>query len=441
MKIDLGRLRSSPNVTGNNIYGTILYMDSYDEDGQKLCCVSSDWTKGRDCGPWEGDVAEWVGKLNSGKKGIPNVVRKGDTLYVVKSTTSDRFSKHRNTDFFNLKSLKSMILKKENYANACLTSATMDNQYIGLDSFANEILINSIITDILEENFKTNIAVVHFDTYSICGKHGLIQMPYAKYGDLYGFSKTIDDKDLKAFKSSPRGDARGIRPEILKGFLVSIAQSLRHLQEKAGFIHGDLKVRNVLIFPDGNNGYIAKMSDFGNSSVTITSTSKQFPKPIRLFNEYRITRFIPKLPGYKISESNTYDTKTCVQVGEPSPTNGEYQMTCKSSKWWELPSSFNLPNNLITAHSGLPFYKAYDFYTLMISLMAVPIYYNTVMNDVKLKSVWDSLWRPHAIESINKAISNKKYNTQVMGLGDALNILEGRTMRCNAIDIALDLLK
>lgn len=451
----LNTISTSPSVVGNGLYGSYILDSSDNPDvlAKKVCCLNDDWAKGKDCSPWRGEGAEVIKTLDAEKgKSKPYVVDIDGKRYVAKVyDSSSRWSKHRKTDFFNTSELRKSIAANKDLAKACLVSPNMDNQYIGMDDFANEMLVALTAKRFLEPLGLKGLINDHL-AYSLCGKYAIILTEFVPFLDMYRFAiQSLTDDDIMGVRVG--GVMRtSVKPEIISALVKQMIVVLRNLQAKGAFIHGDLRLQNVLVSEKSTTGvfeglnisgkYSIKLSDFSESTISIKSKDPKDMRDIRFFNEYRLTRFMPSVSSFPLK---TTKERGCVEVSVGKPVGPAGPMEaggvgkCYDAVWWELPSSFNQVNMLITAHSGLPFYSSFDFYTFMVSLMMVPQYYYGVMSSVQLKAVWNSLWRQRDIDTINSEVL--KYHSAPPERDDILSILKKASLRCDALVFAAELLK
>lgn len=448
-------IASSPSVVGNGLYGSYILdsTDSTDPLAKKMCCLSDDWSKGKDCSPWTGAGSEIIKTLDAEKGASkPYVVDIEAKRYVAKVyDSSSRWSKHRKTDFFNTSDLRKSIAANSELAKACLVSPVMDNQYIGMDNFANEMLVALTAKRDLKDLGLSGLINEHI-SYSLCGKFAIILTEFLPLLDMFRFAtQTLTDDDIMGVRIG--GVMRtSVKSEIISAFIKQIIVVLKALQTKGAFIHGDLRAQNVLVSDKATTGtfeglnisgkYSIKLADFSDSTISIKSRDPKDMRNIRFFNEYRLTRFMPAVSSFPLK---TTKERGCVEVSVGKPTGPAGPMEaggvgkCYDAVWWQLPSSFNQVNMLITAHSGLPFYSSYDFYTFMVSLMMIPQYYYGIMSSVQLKAVWNSMWRQKDIDMINQEVV--KYHSAPPERDDILSILKKASMRCDAMVFAAELLK
>ncbi len=444
--IRLKLVQQSPRVIGDNIYGSVI-RDVPSGLGAKLCCLNPKWAN-EECSQWTGVAAEYVRQLNEGgARGTPHLVNIDDRLYVVKAVKLEgRWSKYRDTDIFNLKELKKSIEAKPELATVCLGVNKFSYQYIGCDDFANEILIGSLVRAAFENEKSMPPLYNKIYTQSMCGSYGLILMDYAEKTDLYSFSAR---PDLGDFFTTVQVNFNGrlsavtaVKPEATWLIMKQVACALDFLQGKIEFVHSDLKAQNVLLSTRPSTGTYkgvnlsgklsARISDYGNASATIKSTDPIDKDPIRFFNEIRATRYVPGLSADFELKAKT--GTNCFQVGVGGAAK------CGDALWWKLPSNFDYKMSLITAHSGLPFYRSYDWYIFMVSIMMCENFFNSILSDAKLKGIlWDSLWLG---EELNGAtLEVKKSHGKRPSLERALDFLKNRHMRCDALPNAIENMK
>lgn len=438
-KIDLESIRRYPDTL--DIYGTVLLDLSRSSLGRNICGLVPELSGSKGTG--SNFSGEWVKELsNGGKKSKPHLIKIDGAERVLKVIpVGSGWAQYRPGDIFNLKDLRKSLEANADAANQCMGFVNFDYQYIGMDDFANETIVGSIVKEAFEEARAPKL-YNSVDYASICGKYGVILTDYAENGDLFSFSRNLGD-------FAKLGNPNVIEPKVIATIIKQVGSSLDFLQEKVQFIHSDLKVQNVLISSKGvsgghkglsfnSTGYSARIADFGNASASLTSKNSFRPKKIRVFNEVRVTRYLPGgTANYKMK---TQQKEECYKIELGSGRSGTSTGQCKESYWWKLPTSFNVKLSLITAHSGMPFYRSYDYYVFIITLMMCPSLYNGIMDDTRLKGrVWDSLWMAKDLEKVTRDV--KSYHGKVPSLGKAIKVLKKYHMRCDGLQNSLELMK
>src|SRR3990167_1711603 len=445
VKIDLDTICKFPDTIGDNIYGSVLSEPSRSEFGKQLCCLNSDWGSG---GCYGGKIGAWLGELSvQGKKGRPYLIEIDGKKKVIKAIPSrSRWSKYRNSDVFNLKDLRTSLRQHaggDGSAQQCIGLVEFEYQYIGMDDFANEAVVGSIVKKTFEGSTMPKL-FNDIEYTSICGNYGILLMDYADLSDLCNFSK-----NASSTLAVVAGPNRMILPKVTATIIKQVAASLDFLQDKIQFIHSDLKVQNILVSSESargtykvldisSSGFSVRIADFGNASATMKSLNSNRPKDIRFFNEIRATRYLPGgTANYKLKVE---DKQNCIQIELGQGKAGGNLGQCKNSYWWKLPSNFGVKVSLITAHSGMPFYRSYDYYIFMITLMMCPPFYHSIMSDARLKGrVWDSLWLGDELTKVTNEV--KKYHRDDPSLGRALKVLTKFHIRCDALPYSMELLK
>lgn len=428
-KLELKLIQDRPVEMGKNIYGVIFSSTSASETGRKLCCMNKKWGPGKKCSPYKGKAAKWLSEIATEEKsGKYHLIEIDGSQKMVKAVSVLKFhSEYYKSDLFGLKNFRKSLSQNVDLAKACFFSADFDYQYIGLDDFGNE----AIIGELVRENVKSGINKIEFS--GICGKYGLMMSDYWKLGNLWTFSRNIDKikKDHKELFEDGI-----IKKKIITSIVSQVTSTLLTLQKNIEFLHSDLRVQNILVDVKKSE-IVVGISDFTNSSATMKSLNSSAKKPIRIFNEYLISRVFPVGVDYKVK--GTPD-KNCFQIRVGSGQAGTDLGACKNSFWWKLPSSFNSRMSLITSHTGLPFYKSYDFYVFMVTLMLCSDFYSAIVSYTEVKGIiWDSLWLSSELDKVTADVVKKIGEVPTLDL--VLSILNKYHMRCDAISLVSGLLE
>jgi hypothetical protein len=205
--------------------------------------------------------------------------------------------------------------------------------------------------------------------------------------------------------------------------LIQITVGLHMLQTYVGFVSGDLKAGNIFIKSDPINiiydgiklqaPFTCKIADYGKSSCMLIGQNNM---ALRFYNESTLSNLYLSLHPFN---------------PDVSSENGEYYYTIG-----------NLLNSQIytrTRHMGIPFFKSFDYYTVIVSLLTNPsIYYMFFSNNVLKSIFWDSIWFNDdgsiAMDRIRQYIPHDKGHS----INDALDILKGLRLKCNAVAVIMN---
>jgi hypothetical protein len=414
-------------------------------NSKRFCCLKQDW-KIMECDQmFSGPAAERLNLISKGKKSDVYQFKVDGKSYVSKSIKLSRWIKFHQGDVFNIKNLRSSLSSKAEILKHCFKTIEPVYGYIGMDEYANELSVGSLVDDYTRGTPVQKLVNIP-QTYTICGKWGLYISELATRGDISSFS--MGGGDFYEIKEAPLGQNGYvmIKPSILLDIIVQVMSTLDLLLEKGHFLHGDLKVRNVLINPGapfretykgmnfGSSGIRAIISDFGNSSITYKTNDG---RSIRIFSEVNMGKMIARQLGDFEAEVQLGNSCLAVPVGRPGEMiNSE----CRTSYWWKLPSRFDNINLLILSHSGMPFYHSIDFYVFMTSLFMIPRAYNGGI-ERDIYKIWSSMWRSDELNSVNADV--KKYHPKGghHKIIDILSILRKYHMRCDAMEYAMLIVK
>lgn len=265
--------------------------------------------------------------LTRGKIGIIDLIKCGilDDMktYILKSTNvKDQSVNIYKTNEFNGPNIQDLVKPID--------------KWIGCDEFTNETIINWVLNFVIKDySTKQHFAFV-------CNKIG------------YQIQEKADS-DLSGYINSSK-----FNPKNLDKMIFQVVSQLDFLEKNYNFIHGDMKTKNVLVY---KNGKLAKISDYGKSSLTI--------------NGYR---FYCRLDEkYKRSILGIFATSSL-------PKNKVYRYNLS-----------DLDTVVAMRHRREIFYLNFDIYTFMVSIaLEKRIFYDFVVGNSKgldfFHTFWNFLW-------------------------------------------------
>lgn len=271
------------------------------------------------------------------------------------------------------------------------------------DSFANQTCLHMILNEILKNNVnKIENFVYQYDAF------------YCSDGESYsGYNimEIADLKDLSEFIENNKIDGK-----LLLNILYQVLYSLTILKcKKYGFVHADLKCRNVFV-KSSDNGPIFKIADFDKSSI--------FWKGIRFHTASNLTK-----TGHVITNYNGYST---------SNFNNEliYSIDNPSLK------TLGISAQVFTMFSPIPMYMSYDIYTFVYSLIREPKVWNYINNaninvDEQLKlfmNILRYLFQYDYESIINKTMSQMNEYNNISNTTDRKNKLLGKLRSLSEIN-------
>lgn len=388
---------------------------SYDDP--QICCVL-DRIEGYDCSDL---VIEPLGPR--GKVGTPYLIKYGDgSDMIVKLTKIDKLAVKYNTNApIPIKNID------ESDARHCITNISLsDIKYIVSDEFTNETLIAYVINFAAAKYSLPHLFVQHYQG-DICSStdgtiYGLNFMENCDLGaldkvsDNISFSRYIDNYNIDDNGDDIR--RRLVQPNVVKQILTQIVVSIHMLQKYIGFISGDLKAGNVFLKSEPIDTtymgiklqapFTCKIADYGKSSCMWIYSDDT---ALRFYNENTLADLYLKIHPF---------------TPEVTMEDGEYYYTVG-----------NLSVNQIytrTRHMGIPFYKSFDYYTVLISLLTQPEFYYIFFSTPELIEIfWEPIW---SNEGYAVADRIHEYLSQGKGrrISEVIDLLKGFRLKCDAVN-------
>lgn len=241
--------------------------------------------------------------------------------------------------------------------------------------FINQTCQHMILNEILgdSENY-----IYQYDAY-ICECNDA-----SEFCSGYNIMEKANRQDLSTYL-----EKKQISGKLLLNILIQVLKPLAVLKcKKYGFVHADLKCRNVFVNENEiNNIPTFKIADYDKSSIywkgvrfyikAPTQTvvlSEYYKKSLNINEEYYkdLYQSIATMEGYEIKEQNKI-------------------------KYYTLEG--NIPCSLFIMYSWVPMHMSYDIYTFMFSLLREPAVWNHINNinvndenTQKFNNLWRNLW-------------------------------------------------
>lgn len=359
-----------------------------------------------------------------GKVGIPYIIKSNTGTMVVKiSKVSNLHCDYRAQPPGSITALDSRERKH------CITNVKFSTiRYIASDEFTNETLIAYALNFLADELSLPPLFVRHYQG-AICSindeLHGLNIMENCDLGTLSALPEhPAFTEYVKEHEVDDHGyyiDERLIDPDVCFQILAQVTVGLHMLQSYAGFTSGDLKAGNVFVKSDPIDieylgirlkaPFTCKIADFGKSSCMLPRANGT---ALRFYTESTLADIY--LAIY------TWDPDIEKEDGEYYYTVGYVFTSQIYPKIW---------------HMGIPFYRSFDYYTVLVSMLTHPAFYYTFFSNPILRSVfWDPIWKDDNIEVVNR-IHHYVLERTGRSINDAIAILKGMRLKCDAVTLVM----
>ncbi|CAH6420180.1 Hypothetical protein HVR_LOCUS1117 [uncultured virus] len=398
-----------------------------------------------------------------GKVGIPYIIKEenGDTL-IVKLT---KVNKLYSTYLINPPTSLIHLVGNQREIRACISDVKLGNiRYIASDEFTNETLISYILNYLIEKSVQRGIKlpllfVRHYQA-GVCEsktvgevlglESSLVQkidqkfaigpstesdVPISTVGlnimencDLGPLDKLQDQPQFQQYIQEYQIEDNGrqmimplVRPDILLQILIQVTAGLHMLQTHISFTSGDLKAGNVFVKSEPIDidymgikikaPFTCKIADYGKSSCMLY---KKNGTALRFYNESSLANIYLSFHPF------------------------EHDITVEGNEFfYTVGHLFNSQIYTRTRHMGIPYYQSFDYYTVLVSILTNPaFYYIFFATDILRKVFWDPIWKDDSSEAL-KRIHQYIVDGGGRSVNDALNILRGLKLRCNAVHLVM----
>jgi len=353
-----------------------------------------------------------------GKVGVPYLLNYDDKILVVKvAKVSKLFARYRKAPPSSLEEVTVAGTK------TCISQFPLNRiVFIASDEFTNETLIAYTLNYMASKIDIPPLYVKHYEG-AVCDKgrdaYGLNIMEYCDLGTLNTMAtNTTYTAPYKINYNDTIIYEKLVTEDVLYQILSQIVVALDILHKTLEFTSGDLKADNIFVKSDPIDyvykgiklqaPFTCKIADYGKSSCMVKRTNGS---ALRFYNQSTLADIYLKLHPFEPDIENI---------------TGEYYYTIGDLTNTQLYTR--------TRHMGIPYYHSFDYYTVLVSLLTNPGYYYTFFSSERLlKTFWYPVWL-NTDESVQNAIYKYVLKNKGRSINDALDILHGTVMKCNAVE-------
>lgn len=311
--------------------------------------------------------------------------------------------------------------------------------YIGLDPFSNNMLINWYVNSKLSDLDIPNVITMHI-AYVCSGKgYSLYEYP-----DIGRVRHLQEHPELLAHSDRPSPTAKAddkvpISKDVTKGMIMQLFATLHALKEY-DFSHGGPCSRSLLLkksvcsyMYDGVHvecPITIKLCDLYHAGITIGNK--------RLYNKSVIAdEEILKKPFKPIIDTTTITPFSFDRSNKSSEQITIYRLK-DPEKYFQEAMLF-----MYIKHLGFPIYQSsFDAYAFMVCLMADRSFYATVMADESMYLLWRRMWLPSEFEKVqDKILKMHEMPDPASRVDKILRFLTGFGLRCDMIETGWDMIK
>lgn len=329
-----------------------------------------------------------------------------------------------------------------NSGDICDARSYSDTNYIGLDSYTNNTLINWYLQSKLNELDMPNVIKMHI-AY-VCSGKGYCLYEYPDIGRLHHLQEHPEflSHSQKPSPTAKADDKVPISREVVKGIFMQLFATL-HALKQLDFSHGGPSSRSIL-FNKNAVSYMydgvhvecpitMKLAGFHHAGITVNSNEESnrfYNKSVIADESLMRMSFKPiintvTITPFSFTRNNTEEKITIYRLKDPQKNLQETVLF------------------MYIKHLGLPIYQAsFDAYAFVIALMADHSFYSAVMNDESMYLLWRKMWLPEEFSQVqDKILKLHESADPVTRVEKILRVLAGFGLRCDMTDYGWNMIK
>ncbi len=358
-------------------------------------------------------------------------------LYIIKETPPKTVAKILNSEYID---------DLNRCSAGCNTDiCTIKNynkiNYLGLDPYTNNVLINWVINNRMMELNIPNI--INMEIGFVCGNNGYCLYEHCDIGRLRHLQEYPDylDHSCRPSPTATADDKIAISKDVVKGIIMQLFATLHALKE-FDFSHGNPCSRTLLLKSDPCSymydgvhvecPLTIKLCDFHQSGITVNN-NRLYNKSVVADESISRRSYKPILESTQITKFE-FDNKGVII----NPEKVSIYRLKNPSGYYEESIVF-----MYIKHLGLPLYQtSFDAYCYMISLMSDRSFYTTVMNDESMYSMWRNMWLPDEFSKVQEMVRKlHDIPDPVTKVELVIKYLAGYGLRCDMIDHGWNMIK
>ena len=336
---------------------------------------------------------------------------------------------------------------------------------LGFDIFTNEAIITYMLEKIFMEAKLPSLSVRQLK-FGICedinrkkDKQGIIALEYASFGSVAALAKNASFRGVEFQKGTRKVFTRSTIINIMKQIVTAY-----DVLSAYDFNHSDAKAANALVFNETISynyrgmsvisSFTVKIADFDKASISLNS--KPNAEAVKIAetltreehgfldgntkNEKRLDYDLIRIYNRNQIADTYFDLFPYRPTVEKATTTANNKI---GEGTYFLDSGKNVDLFAKARHTGLPFYKSFDLYTFIISILLMPEFFYKVFSDAVLMDV---IWYPLWVDNQQASIMYSRLKTGILSkkqpsYSNTVSILRKTTLKCGIADEIINKLK
>jgi len=323
------------------------------------------------------------------------------------------------------------LLEYYNKLAVCDSKINLGQKFIASDKFTNRFLNSLVIERIFNASRAENSVVT--ETGFICANDGYV---LDKEPDIGSFDLLRSNSNYVNQNSNL---SLSLKNTVSKDILKQLVIVLKILSSN-NFCHNDATIQSLKF-----DSKFYKQRFYGKdivTNITLMLTNFDFSSidvdnNLRLHNNSIVNSLFVRNGNF----APEVESKVIVPVNYSNSNMSSSSSSTNEFRVYKFNSEVG-KQLLHLRRNGLSLYNtSFDLYCFLISLMSETAFFNSVVNDKELYSIWSSIWLPNDFKIIMQRLNqvNKRIGTKLNVL-EVIELLSGLYLRCEIMNYLWNLL-